>query len=87
MATVYKEVQAMVARVAKSRGMTYVVRVSNDPVTGSDPNAVMAAMQRSVIYADSSTDITKVVVYNLNLQYSKAGAATSERTIEPGFRG
>ena len=40
MATLYKEIQAMVARIAKWRRMTYVVRVSNQPITGGNPNSV-----------------------------------------------
>ena len=37
LATLYKEIQAMVARVAKWKKMTYVVQVSNEPVTGGNP--------------------------------------------------
>ena len=37
LATLYKEIQAMVGRVAKYKGMTYVVQVSNEPITGVEP--------------------------------------------------
>jgi Skp family chaperone for outer membrane proteins len=77
LATIYKEVQSMVGRVARNRGMTYVVRTSNEPITGTEPNSVIAAMQRSVVYADPGADITKVVLYNLNLEYSKAASANA----------
>ena len=73
LATLYKEVQAMVARVAEFKGLTYVVQVSNAPIAGSDPNSVMAAMARTVVYADARNDITKDVVYNLNRNYKAAG--------------
>ena len=66
MATLYKEVQAMVARIAKWRKMTYIVKVSNQPISGSNPNSVMAAMANTMVYADPTNDITNDVVYNLN---------------------
>jgi outer membrane protein len=65
----YKEVQTMVSRVAAKYGYTYVIKSSNEPVDGTDPNSVMAAMARSVIYADPSTDITQIVLFNLNKSY------------------
>ncbi|WP_406700304.1 OmpH family outer membrane protein [Singulisphaera sp. Ch08] len=81
LATLYKEIQSMVTRVAKFRGMTYVLRVSNDPVTGSDPNSAMRAIERSVVYADTTNDITKEVVQYLNAEYSKSrGGATPKAT-------
>ena len=73
MATLYKEVQAMVARIAKWRKMTYVVKVSNQPISGSNPNSVMAAMANTMVYADSRNDITNDVVYNLNRMYKATG--------------
>jgi len=73
MATLYKEVQAMVARVAQWRKMTYVVKVSNQPISGSNPNSVMAAMANTMVYADSRNDITNDVVYNLNRIYKATG--------------
>lgn len=76
LATLYKEIQAMVSRVAQYRGMTYVMRVSNDPITGSNPNSAMMAIERTVVYADSRNDVTNDVIYNLNLAYKAAGGTT-----------
>lgn len=73
LATLYKEVQDVVGLVAKHYGYTYVVQVSNEPVSGSNPNSVMAAMAKTVVYADPRNDITKLVIYNLNLRYKAAG--------------
>ncbi len=91
MATLYKEVQAMVARVAQWRKMTYVVKVSNQPISGSNPNSVMAAMANTMVYADPRNDITNDVVYNLNRMYKATGGAaakpsssTSAGTAAPG---
>jgi outer membrane protein len=73
LATLYKEVQEMVSLIAQYKKMTYIVQVSNEPVSGSNPNSVMAAMAKTVVYADSHNDITKDVVYNLNKRYKAAG--------------
>jgi len=90
MATLYKEVQAMVARIAKWRKMTYIVKVSNQPISGSNPNSVMAAMANTMVYADPTNDITNDVVYNLNRIYKATGgpsvkgsAATSAPAAGP----
>ncbi|MGC8640268.1 MAG: OmpH family outer membrane protein [Isosphaeraceae bacterium] len=79
MATLYKEVQAMAARVAQWRKMTYVVKVSNQPITGSNPNSVMAAMANTMVYADPRNDITNDVVYNLNRIYKATGGGSAKR--------
>lgn len=73
MATLYKEIQLMVARIAKWKKMTYIVKVSNQPISGGNPNSVMAAMANTMIYADPSNDITNDVVYNLNRAYKATG--------------
>ncbi|GAC1468854.1 MAG: hypothetical protein NVSMB9_11960 [Isosphaeraceae bacterium] len=95
LATLYKEVQAMVAAMAKYRGMTYVVQVTNEPISGSNPNSVMAAMAKTVVYADPSNDITKDVIHNLNIRYKAAGgtapkasaSASASSTTSPGPAG
>jgi Skp family chaperone for outer membrane proteins len=74
MATLYKEIQEMVKKIAKWRNMNYVVKVSNQPITGTDPNSVMAAISSTLVYADSRNDITNDVIYNLN-RYYKATAS------------
>ena len=76
LATLYQEIQVMVTRIAQHRGMTYVVKVSNEPITGANPNSVMAAMSKTVVYADPRNDMTNDVIYNLNLSYKKAGGVT-----------
>jgi Skp family chaperone for outer membrane proteins len=84
MATLYKEVQAMVARVAKWRKMTYVVKVSNQPISGGNPNSVMAAMANTMIYADPSNDITNDVVFNLNRMYKASGGVAPKGSAASG---
>ncbi len=84
MATLYKEVQAMVARIAQWRKMTYIVKVSNQPISGGNPNSVMAAMANTVVYADSRNDITNDVVYNLNRIYKATGGTPVKGSAPAG---
>jgi len=83
LATLYKEIQAMVSRIAQFKGLTYVVKVSNEPVSGSNPNSVMAAIDKTIVYADPRNDITNDVVYNLNRNYKAAGGVTPKATSPP----
>ncbi|MFO0888620.1 MAG: OmpH family outer membrane protein [Isosphaeraceae bacterium] len=82
MATLYKEIQQMVERVAKWKKMTYIVKVSNQPISGSNPNSVMAAMANTMVYADPRNDVTNDVVFNLNRLY-RATNGSAARTA-PG---
>jgi outer membrane protein len=87
----------MVGRVAKWRKMTYIVKVSNQPISGANPNSVMAAMANTMVYADSRNDITNDVVFNLNKMYkstsgpaprgSAAGASTPAGAAAGGAAG
>lgn len=80
LSTLYKDISAMVGRVAQYRGFTFVVRVNNDPITGANPNAAMMAIERDVIYADPTLEITKDVVFNLNREYKAAGGSSAKAT-------
>jgi Skp family chaperone for outer membrane proteins len=84
-ATIYKEVQQMVVRWAKYRGMNYVLKYS-DPqkqqITGADPNSVMNAISSAVVYADPQNDITNDVIYNLNRMYEKMAAPRPKAATE-----
>jgi Skp family chaperone for outer membrane proteins len=72
MASLYKEIQAMVARIAQRRHLNYVVKVSHGPY--SEPNDVLAAINRSVVYADPRDDLTEEVIRDLNRRYQAGGA-------------
>lgn len=78
MATLYKEVAAYAQWVAKQRKLSHVMTVSNTPPSGSDPNSVLAAVNRPVIYADPRNDITNDVVFYLNQTYNKVGKAAEK---------
>lgn len=69
--SLYNEVQRMTEAVAKSKKLTMVVQTSYEKPNVDEPNTVMATMARPVIYADSRTDITNDVVYNLNYYFEK----------------
>jgi Skp family chaperone for outer membrane proteins len=72
-ATLYKEIQAMSAAIAQKRGMTYIVKVVNRPISAAEPKSVMAAMASTLIYSDPHNDITNDVISNLNRQYRANG--------------
>jgi Skp family chaperone for outer membrane proteins len=82
LSSVYREVQDMVRRIAQYRGMTYVVQTSNEAPSASDPQSVMAAMAKTVVYADPRNDITNDVVHNLNRAY-KASGGVAPRAAAP----
>jgi outer membrane protein len=91
LATLYKEIQEMASRVAHQRRMTYVLKVSNQSISGGDPKSVMAAMSSTVIYSDPHNDISSDVIYHLNRQYRanggqppKAAAPATARAAQPG---
>lgn len=78
MATLYKEIQVMVQKIAEQRRFNYIVRVSNQPITGSNPNSVMAAMSNTMVYSDPRNDITADVVHNLNKWYAAVGGRAAK---------
>lgn len=80
MATLYKEVQAMVGRIAQWRKMNYIVKISNQPISGSDPNSVMNAISSTMVYADPRNDITNDVIHNLNRMYHQFAASPTDTT-------
>ena len=69
---------------AKKKGITFVVQVgSNDKITGEDPNTVMAAVARNVVYHDPSADITDEVIATLNAMYEKRKAQQGGAAAAP----
>ena len=83
LAGLYKDISGMVGRVAASKHLTYVVKISNEPIESTDPNSVMAAMARTVVYADPSTNITPEVIYWLNHYYKASVAAQPGAAAAP----
>ncbi len=84
LSSLYKDISTMVGRVARARGMTFVVRVNNDPIAGANPNAAMMAIERDVIYADKSLEVTSDVVFHLNREYKAAGGGSVKATSAIG---
>lgn len=78
MATLYKEVQAYAKWVAQRRGITHVMTSTSTPPSGSDPNSVLAAVNRPVIFSDPANDITNDVVYYLNKTYQGIGKSADK---------
>lgn len=80
MATLYREVQSYAKWVAQKRGITHVVTVSNAAPAGSDPNSVLAAINRPLVYADPRNDITNEVIHYLNMTYSGTAGGNKAST-------
>jgi outer membrane protein len=80
MATIYNEIATMSKSVAKNRNMTFIVKYSDTPATGSEPNSVVAAMSRTILYSDPSVDITADVVRYLNYYYKQSGGPAPKST-------
>ena len=59
MAALYSEIQETVARVAKTKGLTYVVKVSPGLRPDAEPNDVSSELNRSVVYYDPRNDLTE----------------------------
>ena len=81
MATIYNEIAAMTKGVAKQYGMAFVVKYSDTPASGSEPNSVMAAMGRTILFADPSVDITPYVIHWLNMRYKESGGPAPKNTL------
>jgi outer membrane protein len=83
LATMYNDIQTMAAAVAKQRGMTFVVKYSATPASGTDPKTVEAALFRSVVYADPAMDVTADVIKWLNYYYKQNGGPAPKGTAAP----
>jgi Skp family chaperone for outer membrane proteins len=80
MATIFNEITAMTKAVALQRGMAFVVKYSDAPASGSEPNSVMAAMGRTILFADPGVDITPYVTAYLNMRYKELGGPAPKNT-------
>jgi Skp family chaperone for outer membrane proteins len=80
MATIYNEIQLYAKWVAKNKNMSFVVKYSEQAASGSEPNSVMAAMSRTILYADPRVDITRDVTYYLNEAYKASGGQPPKAT-------
>ncbi len=74
-AGILEEIRDVIAAVAKARGLDYVIKAEARPLrqTDADPSQVLAAMNRSVLYANPRNDITEEVIRELNRPFEAAG--------------
>ena len=72
-ASVLEDIQEVIAEVARAKGMDYVVKVSPEPRPDASPSDVVAAFNRSVLYANPRNDITDEVARELNRRFEAAG--------------
>ena len=74
-ADIYNDIRWVVKWLAEKKGVTFVVQIgSNDQITGENPDAVMAAVARNVVYHDPSADITDEVIDALNRSHAQRKA-------------
>jgi Skp family chaperone for outer membrane proteins len=74
-AEIYNDIRHIVDYIAKKKGVTFVVQVGpNTNITGENPNDVMAAVARNVVWNDPSADITGEVVATLNAYHARRKA-------------
>ena len=83
MATIYNEIQRYAKWVAQRKNMTFVVKYTDQPASGSEPNSVMAAMSRTLLYADPRVDITNEVTAYLNQAYKASGGQPPKPAAAP----
>jgi Skp family chaperone for outer membrane proteins len=80
MATIYNEIADMTRVAAKHYGMAFVVKYTDVPASGSEPNSVMAAMGRTILFADPNVDLTPTVIQWLNVRYKQMGGPAPKGT-------
>ncbi len=83
MATIYNEIADMARGVAVQRGMAFIVKYSDQRPSGSEPNSVMAAMSRTILYADARVDITADMIRFLNYKYKASGGQAPKAAASP----
>jgi RNA polymerase sigma factor (sigma-70 family) len=74
-AGLFEDIRDAVAAVARARGLDYVIKAEARPElpADADPNQVLAAVNRSVLYANPRNDITEAVIRELNRRAEAAG--------------
>jgi len=69
-AQIYNDIRKFTAYVAGRRGLSFVLQAGdNEDISGGNPDEVMAAVSRNVVYRDPRYDITDEVIQVLNQQY------------------
>ncbi len=71
----YQEINEAIRYYAESRGITLVLRYSSNPVDPTDRESVFRELSKPVVYQHSS-DITQVIIEELNRRNVAAGAGT-----------
>jgi len=78
--TIYLEVTDLVKKYAEYHKYTLILRFTSDDLgENDDPQKVMAALQRQVVYYRSDDDITNEVLKFLNSKYETSAEGTAGR--------
>ncbi len=82
--TVYREVLDAVNKYAAIYKYTLIIRYSRDEAeVGDDPQKVMQALQRQVVFNRKDDDITEAVLNYLNKQYKPTAPAATRGAARP----
>jgi Skp family chaperone for outer membrane proteins len=63
---VFGEIQQVVTKFAQEHGIAVVHRFDGNPVNGADRNQVLQSITKSLVYYDTTIDITPDIVTRLN---------------------
>lgn len=74
--TIYLEVSDYVAKYAKHKSYTLVLKFSRDEVEADNPNALLQGLNRPVVYFRAEDDITDTILTAMNDRF-KGGASRS----------
>jgi Skp family chaperone for outer membrane proteins len=87
--TVYREVLDAVNKYAAIYKYTLIIRYSRDEAAeaGDDPQKVMQALQRQVVFNRAEDDVTDAVLRYLNNQYTKPATPRSATKTDTKTRG
>ena len=83
MAETLEDIRVAIAAVAMARGLDYVIQAESRPElqADADPNQVLAAANRSVLYANPRNDITEEVIREVNRRFEAADELPARRSL------
>ena len=71
---VYRELELLVGEIAKARGYSVVIKISNDAADPEKPDTVVANLNRQVVWASPGMDITPLVMEEITRRMGNAAA-------------
>jgi Skp family chaperone for outer membrane proteins len=83
--TIYRDVQAAVERIARQRGIDVVLTYDELDSQAPDSNALrQQILLKKVIYSNEQTDLTQVVLTDLNAAFTGGANPNQPNSTQPG---